>query len=211
MKKKGIEKLTNKLKLIIHWNKVYENFADINNKKEISNIGITSCNIFSSTENIKSNSGFYSLLLILALFAIIFIIFCSKGYNLLESKIDEVIYKKFKNETKTKQNQGKTQIKSLITNEKKRNRKTNQQIKTKDKNKKKKNSNYSSKNIITDLGGNKKKSTISNNLTFLQIDKIQTKKNSKNSRAKPDTDYEFNWLTYKEAQKFDKRTECEYY
>ena len=29
--------------------------------------------------------------------------------------------------------------------------------------------------------------------------------------AKPDTDYELNWLGYKEALKYDKRTNCEYY
>ena len=31
------------------------------------------------------------------------------------------------------------------------------------------------------------------------------------SKSKPDTDYELNWLTYKEAIRFDKRTNCEYY
>ena len=30
-------------------------------------------------------------------------------------------------------------------------------------------------------------------------------------RSKPDTDYELNWLPYKEAIIFDKRTKCEYY
>ena len=61
----------------------------------ISNLGITSCNVLSSKEDIETNSGFYSLLIILVIFIIIFIIFCTKGYNLLENKIDEVIYKKF--------------------------------------------------------------------------------------------------------------------
>ena len=58
-------------------------------------MGLTSCNVLSSTENIKSNTGFFLLLIILAAFIIIFIIFYSKGYNLLKNKIDEVIYKKF--------------------------------------------------------------------------------------------------------------------
>ena len=84
--------------------KLYENFADDSNKKSISNLGITSCDILSSTENIKSNTGFYLLLIILAIFIIIFIIFCSKGYDLLERKMDEVINKKFKNKSKNKIN-----------------------------------------------------------------------------------------------------------
>ena len=36
-------------------------------------------------------------------------------------------------------------------------------------------------------------------------------KNQKYKKFKPDTDYELNWLTYRKAIKFDKRTSCEYY
>ena len=53
---------------------LYENFEDLNDKKEISNLGITSCNVLSSTKNIESNAGFFSLLIILAIFIIIFIV-----------------------------------------------------------------------------------------------------------------------------------------
>ena len=84
--------------------KLYENFGETNDKKEISNLGLTSCNVLSSTENIKSNTGFFLLLLILVAFIIIFIIFYSKGYNLLKNKIDEVIYKKFEKEEKQQKN-----------------------------------------------------------------------------------------------------------
>ena len=86
----------------INKTKLYANFDNTNNKKEFTNLGITSCNVLSSKENIKSNSGFFILLVILVILIIIFILFCTKGYNSLENKIDEVIYKKFKNETKTK-------------------------------------------------------------------------------------------------------------
>ena len=79
-------------------NKLYDNFDDTSDKKEISNIGILSCDSLSSTENIKSNPGFLSLIIILAIFIIIFIIFCSKGYNMLETKMIEVIEKKFEKE-----------------------------------------------------------------------------------------------------------------
>ena len=61
--------------------KLYENFDDSSNKKEISNSGVTSCNVLSSKENIKSNPGFFSLIIILAIFVIIFIFFCTKGYT----------------------------------------------------------------------------------------------------------------------------------
>jgi hypothetical protein len=94
--------------------KLYENFVDINNienndiistiekQKNPSNLGITSCNVLASKENIKSNTGFFLLLFIIAIFIIIFIIFCTKGYNNLQNKIDDIIYKKF--ETKKKKN-----------------------------------------------------------------------------------------------------------
>ena len=88
--------------IIINRTKLYENFEN-SNKKEISNLALTKCNVLSSRENIKSNSGFYLLLFILVAFIIIFIIFYIKGYNLLERAIDEMIYRKFKNEAKNKE------------------------------------------------------------------------------------------------------------
>ena len=84
--------------------KLLENFGDENNKKDISNLGITSCNVLSSTDNIKSNNGFYLLLFIIVIFIIIFIIFCCKGYRLIENKMDDIIYKKYKSEAKSKTN-----------------------------------------------------------------------------------------------------------
>ena len=66
------------------------------NKKGSNNFGVTSCNVLNSTENIKSNTGFFLLLVIIAIFIIVFIIFCSKGYNLLINKMDEIIYKNLK-------------------------------------------------------------------------------------------------------------------
>ena len=81
----------------INKTELYEKFED-SNKNEISNLAITSCNVLGSKEKIKSNAGFFSLIIILAIFVIIFILFCTKGYNLLENKMSEVIHKKFKNE-----------------------------------------------------------------------------------------------------------------
>ena len=91
--------------LNINKTRLNENFADNNDKKRVSNLVITSCNVLSSKDNIISNTGFYLLLFILAFFIIIFIIFCSKGYNSLENKMDEMIHKKFKNSKKQDTNQ----------------------------------------------------------------------------------------------------------
>jgi len=72
----------------------------IESEKSKSNLGIVSCNILGFKDNIESNMGFYLLLLILAIFIIIAIIFCSKGYTLLKNKFDEVIIKDSKNKIK---------------------------------------------------------------------------------------------------------------
>ena len=87
----------------INKTKLYEKFGS-KNDKDISNLKITSCNVFTSKENLKSNTGFYLLLIILFTFVVIFIIFCIKGYNSLKNKIEDIIYDKFKNETKIKKN-----------------------------------------------------------------------------------------------------------
>ena len=60
--------------------------------------------ILSSTEDLKSNPGFYLLIFILVIYIIIFIIFWIKGYNSLKLKIEEVIYKIFKNQNNSKTN-----------------------------------------------------------------------------------------------------------
>ena len=86
----------------INKNELYQSLGYINNKKEVSNIGITSCNVLSSNENIKSNVGFFLLLVILFIFIIIFIIFCTKGYNLLEEKWMKLFIKDFRMTKKIK-------------------------------------------------------------------------------------------------------------
>ena len=71
------------------------------NEKQISNVQVTKCLNF-SWKQIISNSGFYSLLIIIIAYFIVMIIFCIKGRDNLENTIDEVIYKKF-NEEKIKE------------------------------------------------------------------------------------------------------------
>ena len=50
-----------------------------------------------------------------------------------------------------------------------------------------------------------------NNITQIFKNKSYKKTNSYDAKLKPDTDYELNWLTYKEAIKYDKRSNCDYY
>ena len=190
----------------INKGKLYENFGDDNNKNGVSNLGITSCSVLGSKENIESNAGFFLLLIILVLFIIIFIIFCTKGMNLLENKIDEVIQKKFKNESKNKNNKN-SLIKSNTQSSKK-----NQITNNNNKKKQKKNFNNKKKRFINER---RDKNNHSRNISLLfqnnnNINNIN-KKNSSNNNYKPDTDYEINWLSYKEALRYDKRSNCDYY
>ena len=187
--------------MTINKSKLYENFGNIENTNAISNFGVTSCNVLSSTENIESNTGFYLLLFILVIFIIIFIIFYCKGYNLLKNKIDETIYKRFKKEVKHKKNdiiKGSQRHKKKSKSKKKNNKylpvKQNNNNSLNAFLNKKQNKNNAEENISQVIGKD-------NNIT--DIFEI--------SNIKPDTDYEFNWLSYKAALRFDKRSGCEYY
>ena len=193
--------------MAINSTKLYENFDDV--KTEFSNLGVTSCNVFASKENIESNTGFYLLLIILILFIIIFIIFCTRGYRNLGNKIDEVIYKKFNNKNKSKRKQKDNKIKRTITKE---NRNISKKSKIRDNKKTNKNINIENTNNTRNLlfKSTKKENNNSKNVSSIFQNKNNNKKNEA-LRCKPDTDYELNWLTYKDALKFDKRTECEYF
>ena len=180
-------------------NKLYENFGEGSNSNSMSNLGITSCNVLGKSENIESNAGFYSLLIILAVFVVVFIIFCTKGYSLLENKFDEVIYNRFEKGNKKKRKK----IKKTILNElhhptKKVPKSKIKKVPQKHLIKKPK----ELQNIHIDENGGIKQIK-----TNIDNDKSQTE----TLDIKPDTDYEFNWLSYDEATKFDKRSNCEYY
>ena len=215
------------------------NFKDMNiNRNEIfedsitqssTNFDITACNVLSSPENIKSNTGFYLLLIILAIFIIVFIAFCSRGYNLLMNKMDEVIYKKFdksktknhkitNNNSKSKKSKGKTKNKIVINSQIYVDKMINNN-KSKKKSSKRKSSKFK-KHIPIKIKNsllNKKKSVSSscgkilgkyhhNTINFNGMNENEISINSK-----PDTDYELNWLSYAEAIRFDKRENCDYY
>ena len=197
--------------LIIDSNKLYDNFDDISDKKEISNVGsVLSCDSLNSTENIKSNPGFYSLIIILAIFIIIFIVFCSKGYNMLEIKMIEVIEKKFDRKKKKKKG---NKIKNSDTKHNKKLKKR-KSVKITEKHKK----NY---NIGSETSGaialkrnsvqNFIQFNVQNNFTNVFQNETTLNTNANDSKLKPDTDYELNWLTYHDALIYDKRTNCDYY
>ena len=151
-------------------------------------------------------------MIILAIFIIIFIIFCTKGYNSLENKIDEVIHKKFKNETKNKNNNLTNSNNTIMNSNNNQNNKILQKKTSKLRNKK------NEKTISLQQVNKSRRQTKNNNQVKRNNSKritplIQNKSISKTNVTsdKIDTDYEFNWLSYDEALKFDKRTKCDYY
>ena len=196
--------------MTINITKLSEDLGITDKNQLISNFGITSCNVITSGENIKSNTGFYLLLFILIIFIIIFIVFCIRGYEMIENKINEVIYKKFNNEIKNnnhKNNIIKNKEVNKIRIESKKNSKTLNKNSKKMKKKTSQNINHSHT-----IHPNK-----SSNKTYSRKD-IQTLGIDHNNNIikeslemKPDTDYELNWFDYTKALKWDKRTGCEYY
>ena len=186
----------------INITKILEKFPNLDNETDISNLGIISCNVLASKENIESNTGFYLLLFILVIFIIIFIIFCSKGYSLLENKFDEVIYKRFKNEKKNKKN-------NIIKLQRKN--KTNKINKRKNKKYISQNINNSHKYFLNTEDIQPKKDAKYKKIEYPSKENNNNVKFPKTRNFKPDIDYEFNWLSYKEALTYDKRTNCEYY
>ena len=209
--------------MYINKSKLYDKFVDVDNiqeediitaienQKSPTNFGITACDVLSSKENIKSNTGFYLLLFILAIFIIIYIIFCTKGYNLLENKIDDVIYKKFENKKK-KVNKIKTKKFMKQKNPvKKKNTKSIINA----------NKPLVINNTFKIIPQNSKalrkrnKSQKGNTINLISLAKKNTKNNKKekitSQYLKPDTDYELNWLKYEDALKYDRRDCCSYY
>ena len=123
--------------------------------------------------------------------------------------MDEVIYKKFNHKHKRK-NKLKKSL-GIHKNKSKNKRKSVNLVKEK---------NIKNFNLINNSGRIPlKRNTISNTYMINQQNYItqafqtgeQQKTKSHKSKLKPDTDYELNWLTYKEAIKYDKRSNCDYY
>ena len=178
---------------------------EIKNEKSSSNLGVTQCyNIFTSPEDIKSNSGFFLLLIILVIFLIVFILFCIKGRNLLENEIDEIIHKKFKNDNIEKKSKRKAlSTKNVVTS-------INLERSTNKKRKKKKNQNNKNQNKSINKTKSKKINN-DNNISNNKVINKSTKNLIENKNLDIDNDYELNKLSYIDALKYDKRSCCDYY
>jgi len=184
--------------------------SQIQSEKSSSNLGVTKCsNVLSSGEQIKSNGGFFSLLLIIIIFIIVFILFCIKGKSMLEQKIDDVIYKKFDRNEKKEKVKNKNTILNSHKNKKTTVKKKSKKVKVKKKIEQK---SVNSKNLIHQ----RKSIKLNTNENPLDIKGITNNilvKKEKQTENVPDkdNDYELNSLSYPEAQKYDKRTCCDYY
>ena len=182
-------------------NDIHENslLYEIKSEKSGSNLGVTQCyNIFTSPEDIKSNSGFFLLLIILVIFLIVFILFCIKGRNLLENEIDEIIHKKFKNDNIEKKSKRKAlSTKNVVTS-------INLERSTNKKRKKKKNQNKS-------INKTKSKKINNDDISNNKVINKSTKNLIENKNLDIVNDYELNKLSYIDALKYDKRSCCDYY
>ena len=173
----------------------------IENEKKVTNLNLMKCsNLISSTENIKTNSGFYSIAIIIVLFIIIMIIFCFKGYKSLKDKIDEIISKKFKPQKNP--NKSKTLMQEMSS----------------DKNKKRNNLERKNKKLNTSSKGTKNNFIVKkDNKTKRSNNSRLTTQEKKNENIKDDdfmkytNDYELNNLSHELALKYDKRQFCDYY
>ena len=180
----------------------------IENEQKLTNLNLIKCsNLLSSVDNIKNNTGFYIISIIIILFIIIMIIFCIKGYKNLEKIIDEVISNKFKPERNS--NKSRSIIKEINLNKNNKKKKTNTERR---------------KNTLTSLSKNSQNSFFNkndnnNNESYSKRNKklmsFKVDKNEKNNNKEDDSmkfnDYELNNLSYELALKQDKREFCDYY
>ena len=198
--------------------------SQVKTEKSGSNLGVTHCyNVLSSTDQIESNSGFYTTIVLLVIYIVVFIMFCSKGRSNIENQIDEAIDKKFKDKKKISKGESINKPKPInnkIIMGKISKKKPKRNKKKKMKTLFRKQSSF----LPLNEGKNKKigknfinKTTGDNNNEELKFPKFSlNKKNDKNQIKEDnleniDTDYELNELTYKQALKYDKRTCCDYY
>ena len=184
-----------------------------NNDKSVSNLKVTECtNVFTSPEEIKSNTGFFLLLLILAIFLVVFIIFCVKGKSNLERQIDNIIYEQFE-KNKDSNNNNKIQKNKIIKGKTKKGKKQNQKIKNNEQSKSNSLKIMNKENMGKDNTKKLNSKKLITNESFINIKKHQNNKSQivKNKKIPKLNDYELNNLSYNEAINYDKRTSCDYY
>ena len=177
------------------------------NNQKSTNLNVMKCNnLLSSSENIKNNTGFYLLAIIIILFIIVMIIFCVKGYNTLENKMDKIIYNIFKPEKNSKKNKS-TNIIQII------NQNTNIIRKDNRKHKNRVNNSPNNPNSINIHIQNKDQKNESNKdiISKLKTTNTVNHKEKSDNFLKCTNDYELNNLPFKLAFKYDKRNFCDYY
>ena len=177
----------------------------IENEQKLTNLNLMKCSNLLTSEEIKNNTGFFLIAIIIVLFIIIMIIFCVKGYNDLEEKIDEVISIKFKSEKNTiKKNKSKSLIHEIMPNT---NKNTKHQI------------NRKNKKMNSFMSKNSKNNFIKENNKYIRNkDRKPTMAEIENKEIineidfmKTTNDYELNNLSYEMALKYVKREFCDYY
>ena len=175
----------------------------LENDKSSSNLGVTKCLNVITYEKIKSNSGFLTIAIILGIFIIVFILFCIKGKNSIEHKIDDTIYKKFEKEDK------KQKIGKPIKRKNSIKAKNSKSFKMKKQSIKKI---FTKKSKVLDKSSSRKYIAKNKNLLTFQKNEVIIN-NVDIIENKPDfeNDYEMNTLSYEDALKYDKRACCDYY
>ena len=198
------------------------------NEEQISNFYVLNCYfLVSSTDDIKTNPGFYLTVIILSFFVLIYIFFVFKGYSSLKRRIDEAIKLKFHPSKEDEKNNKLIIVR--INNNKNNKNNDNQRNDNKIKKSKKKNSktNRASKNDIKKLNKNKSHSkSLSlgsrNNIMQIKNEENERKNHKTNESEKIDetkdedififeNDYEINSLPFEQALRYDKRTCYELY
>ena len=172
-----------------------------NNDKSVSNLKVTECtNVFTSPEEIKSNTGFFLLLLILAIFLVVFIIFYVKGKSNLERQIDNIIYEQFE-KNKDSNNNNKNQKNKIIKGKTKKGKNKNQKIKNSEQSKTNSLKIMNKENIGKDNTKKLNSKKLITNESVVNIKKNQNNKGQivKNKKIPKLNDYELNNLSYNEA------------
>ena len=184
-------------------------------KNSITNIATLKCvSLLFSKNGLISNIGSYILLFTIAFFAIATIIFYKCGYQLIESKINEI-----KNEKLGKKHVDIFNLdnnlrgsKNSIKKKKKKKKKSKTNISNPKKKHSKKNSEIGN-HFLASISKTEHKNTSIKIYSIKHIDKI-AKNNNRKILRNPLIKYkdsELNYLLYKEAILYDKRTFGEYY
>ena len=207
-------------KIEIGYSEGSEDLNKLEANKKSTNFYVTQCfNLFKEKDNFGSNCGFIILLLILALFLIIFIIFCTRGKSALINEIDKIITKKTKDEKEKNKNDKNSRKKSLLNNNNDRkNKSKNKKINNKNKNnilnRKKKFKKGKKNDIITTIINNNNDNNgifSKKNLASNSVNIITNNHKKKEIFQGKLNDYELNSMDYNEAFIYDKRTYCGYY